>query len=266
MQRSLVNKVTIGNKEMEYLHFGNEGGDKLVILPGVSLKSVMGSAQAIVSAYSVLAGKYDIFLFDHIAEEPEGYDIAAMAEDTVSAFDELGLNRAHIMGVSMGGMVAQMIAIKAPGKVSSLILCSTAMDTSHADKSVFEKWRSLAKHKKTDELMAAFGESVYTPAFYERYKDFIIASGEGATDTDFSNFLISLDAVTGFDVKEELKNISCPAFVIGADEDKIFAVQSAYELANLLKCECYVYEGYGHAVYDEAPDYLTHIDDFLERI
>ncbi len=266
MQRSLINQVTIGNKEMEYLHFGNEGGEKLVILPGVSLKSVLGSAEAIVSAYSLLAGKYDIFLFDYIAKEPEGYDIAAMAEDTLLAFDGSGMDRAHIMGVSMGGMVAQMIALKAPAKVRSLILCSTAMNMAHADKAVFEKWRGLAEQKKTEELMAAFGESVYTPAFYEQYKDNIIASGEGATDLDFSNFLISLAAVNGFDVKNELNRISCPAFVIGADEDKVFAVQSAYDLAETINCGCYVYEGYGHAVYDEAPDYLTHIDDFCESL
>ncbi|MCR4601318.1 MAG: alpha/beta hydrolase [Clostridia bacterium] len=264
-ESSLINTVNMGSKEMRYLHFGNEDGEKLVVLPGVSLKSVLGAAEAIVALYGPLAEKFDIYLFDHVTEEPEGYDIAAMAEDTISAFDELGLEKVNMIGVSMGGMVTQMIAVKAPEKVAALVLCSTAMDTAHADKAIFENWKNLAKQKKADELMAAFGENVYTKAFYEQFKDAIIASGEGTTDLDFSNFLISVDAVTGFDVKNELKNVSCPAFVIGAGEDKIFGIQSAHDLAEALNCECYVYEGYGHAAYDEAPDYLEHIRDFLGR-
>ena len=157
----------IRSMDLNYLHFGNEAGEKFVILPGLALKSVLGSAEAIISAYALLAKDYDMYLFDHIPEEPEGYEIADMAEDTLAAFDQLGLAHVHLMGVSMGGMVAQTIALKASGRVASLILCSTAMSSAYADPAVFAKWKALAEERNTPELMAAFGESVYTPAFYE---------------------------------------------------------------------------------------------------
>ena len=67
---------------MDYLRFGNKDGEKFVILPGLALKSVMGSAEGIISAYSLLAEEYDVYLFDHVREEPEGYSIADMATDT----------------------------------------------------------------------------------------------------------------------------------------------------------------------------------------
>ena len=206
----LVNAVALGCREMDCLRFGKEEGEKFVILPGVSLKSVMGSSEAIVQAYALLAENYDVYLFDHIREEPEGYTIAGMAEDTLSAFDRLGLRQVHLMGVSMGGMVAQTIAVKTPERVSSLILCSTAMKTAYSDPAVFANWEALAEQKNAAALMAAFGESVYTPSFFAQYKDVIIASGEGTTDLDYRNFLISLKAIKSFDIRNEVQKITCP--------------------------------------------------------
>ncbi|MCR5782272.1 MAG: alpha/beta hydrolase [Clostridia bacterium] len=251
---------------MEFLHFGNRDGEKFVILPGLALKSVLGSAGAIVSAYSLIAENYDVYLFDHIPEEPEGYDIAGMVEDTLAAFGREDIDRAHLMGVSMGGMVAQTIALKAPERVASLILCSTAADTSRADPAVFEKWKTLAEERNVPALMDAFGESVYTPTFYGQYRENIIASGDGATEQDFRNFLISLDAVTRFDVHKEAGDISCPVFVLGAGDDRVLGRQAAYDLIKALDCPYYIYEGYGHGVYDEAPDYLSHIESFLKGL
>ncbi len=248
---------------MDYLRFGKKDGEKFVILPGLALKSVMGLAEGIISAYALIAEKYDVYLFDHVRVEPEGYGISDMADDTLAAFDELGLDHVHLMGVSMGGMVSQAIALKAPERVSSLILCSTAMNTAHADPAVFEKWRMLAEERNAPALMEAFGESVYTPSFYEQYKDFIIASGEGTTEQDFSNFLISLGAIRGFDVSGEIQKISCPVLVLGAGEDLVLGREAAKDLIAALNCSSFIYEGYGHGVYDEAPDYLSHIDAFL---
>ena len=251
-------------KKMEYLRFGNKDGEKFVILPGLALKSVMGSADEIIAAYGSIAENYEVILLDHIQEEPEGYEISDMAEDTIAALDKLVLGKVHLMGVSMGGMVAQAIALRAPERVSSLILCSTAMNTEHSDPEVFSKWKSLAEERNTGALMAAFGESVYTPSFYEQYKDIIIASGDGASKRDYKNFLISLEAIRHFDFRDEIRKITCPAYVLGAGEDRVLGTKAAYELAEALKCPYYIYEGYGHGVYDEAPDYLSRIISFLK--
>ena len=85
---------------MDYLRFGKEDSEKFVILPGLALKSVMGLAEGIISAYALIAEKYDVYLFDHVRVEPEGYGISDMADDTLAAFDELGLDHVHLMGVS----------------------------------------------------------------------------------------------------------------------------------------------------------------------
>ena len=259
-----INTVKFDNKEMDWFRFGNEDGPKVVILPGISLKSVMGSKDAVIAAYSLLAEKYDVYLFDRIRVYPEGYDIAAMAEDTLRAIRAVGLQDVNIMGVSQGGMIAQLMALKDPETVHSLVLCSTSSRI--ADPSVLETWKDLAEERDPTALMEAFGEYVYTPSFFEQYKDLIIASGEGTTEQDYQNFLISVEGTMDFDCYDQLKDIHCPCFVIGASEDRILGVQASYDLAEELHCGSFIYEGYGHGVYDEAPDYLSHVRAFLDEV
>ena len=258
-----INTVVMGEKEMEWFRFGNEDGPKVVILPGVSLKSVMGSKDAIISAYSYLAEEYDVYLFERIRILPGKYDITDMAEDTLWAVKAIGLKEINVMGVSMGGMIALQMAILDPETVKSIMLCSTAARV--YDPTVLENWKTLAEERNLPELMQAFGEDVYSPSFFEQYKDIILASGDGATEQDYMNFIISLKGILSFDCYDRLKDIKCPALVIGASEDKILSKWGSIELATGLQCDSFIYEGYGHGVYDEAPDYLTHIKAFLDQ-
>ena len=260
-----IETVAPGGREMDCLRFGKGGGDKLVVLPGLSLRSVLGSADAIASAYAPLAEDHDIYLLDHVHEEPEGYGIGDMADDALGAFDALGIERAHVMGVSLGGMVAQEIALKAPERVSSLVLTSTAARADASCRAALAEWEALAKRKDAAALMASFAERVYTPSFYDRNREAILTVGEGATELDFRNFIASAKAAAGFDAIGGVGGITCPALVIGAVDDRIFGAQAARDLAEALGCGLYVYEGYGHAVYDEAPDYLAHVGSFLRE-
>ena len=189
-KEDMVRKVTVKGGEMEYIRFGKEGAAVFVILPGLSLKSIMGSADAIVSAYRLIAEDHDVFLFDHIKREPEGYGIGDMAEDTLEAFGVLGIEKADIMGVSMGGMVAQEIAVKSLESVSSLILCSTAPRVYEGYSEVFDIWRELAEKKDAKGLSEAFGKVLYTPSFFEQYRDIITRSADGASEGEYSDFMV----------------------------------------------------------------------------
>ena len=265
MEESLVKSVDLNGKTMEYINFGNKEGDVLVILPGLSLKSVMGSAEAIVGAYGLLAADHEIYLFDHIKHEPEGYTIDDMAKDTVKAFETLGLEHVNLIGVSMGGMVSQVIALKRPDLVDSLILCSTTSNVKDLDPEVFETWKRLGEEKDAKALTASFGEKVYSPNFYEQYKDIILAGAEGVSDEDFNNFLVSVNAISEFNVYDELDRIKCPVLVLGAGEDRVVGVRSSLDIVEKLQCRYFIYECYGHGVYDEAPDYQSHIKEFLDE-
>ena len=262
---ALVKTIDLGDRQMDYFRFGNKDGEKLVILPGLALKSVMGSAEAVVAAYEIFAEDYDVYMFDHIKEEPEGYNIEQMAEDTLRAFDKLGLKHVNFMGVSLGGMIALVIGINDPEYIDRMILCSASADVVNSDRSAFEDWDRYARERNTTALMESFGEYIYSPEFYEMYKDIILSSGDRATELDYNNFIISNEAIMNFNVYDQLDKIKCPLFVIGADKDKVLGVKASYDIVDKLGCKYYIYENSYHGVYDEAPDYRERIKEFLQN-
>lgn len=261
---SMIQTLTTPHGEMQYFRFGNPEGKPYVILPGLSLKSVMGAADAVAGAYALLAEDYDMYLFDRITEYPDDYDIYGMAEDTIAAFEQLGLKDISVMGVSQGGMIAQIIAVQKPELISHLILCSTSPYIASGNSEAFAEWKAFAEKKDAAGLVESFGRYVYTPEFFEQFKDAILAQAEGVTDEEFRNFLISLNGMKDFDIRDQLGAVTCPAFVLGAGEDRVLGVQASRDLMDLLHCDGYIYEGKGHGVYDEAPDYLSRVKEFLD--
>ena len=189
--------------------------------------------------------------------------IRQMAEDTLQALKAVGLKDVNIMGVSQGSMMALVMALREPETVHSLMLCSPASRID--DPTTLDTWRKLAEERNTPALMEAFGEKVYTPSFFEKNRDIILTLGDGASEQEYKNYVISLEGTVGFDCYDQLKDIRCPVLVIGASEDRVLGVQAAYDIIESLQCESFIYEGYGHGVYDEAPDYLTHIKAFLDE-
>ena len=261
----VIRTIQTKHGDMRYFRFGNPDGKPFVILPGLSLKSVMGAAAAVESAYSLLAEEYDMYLFDRLSVYPEGYDVQAMAEDTFEAMTLLGLSDITLMGVSQGGMMAMVMAGEHPRKFGNLILCSSAASMKYANREAFSEWKKLAEKKDGPALMESFGRYVYSPEFFEAYKDAIIAQGEDVSDTEFANFLISVNEISDFNCHGKLGEISCPVYVLGAGEDQVLGVQASVDLMNDLHCDGYIYEGKGHGVYDEAPDYLARIKAFLDQ-
>lgn len=74
-----------------------------------------------------------------------------------------------------------------------------------------------------------------------------------------------IDAIMNFDIYEQLEEISCPIFVLGAGKDKVLGEKAAKDIIEKLHCDYYIYEDSYNGVYDEAPDYRQRIKEFLDR-
>jgi pimeloyl-ACP methyl ester carboxylesterase len=68
-----------------------------------------------------------------------------------------------------------------------------------------------------------------------------------------------------FNIDDKLDNIKCKTFVIGSNNDEIFWSGPSNNIAKKLNCKLYLYDDYGHWVYDEAPDYRKRILEFLNE-
>ncbi len=255
----------VNDIEMDYFTFGT-GGKVFVIIPGLSLRSVMLSAEAIKGAYKDFAEEYTVYTFDRRKNVKNGYSVREMAADTAAVMKHIGIESADIFGASQGGMIAQYMAIDNPELVHSVILASTCARSGKKTEELFEKWISLAEKHEVRKLNHSFFETIYSDELLEQCADAMPVLENQGTAEECDDFVIFAKACIEFDSYGELEKIKCPAFVIGAENDKALSGQASVELAGKLGCELYMYDRYGHAVYDEAPDYKQRILSFLNRI
>ena len=252
---------------MNYFRFGR--GDKtLVILPGLSIQSVMGAADAVAAAYQSLEDSYTIYVFDRRAELPSPYTVRDMARDTAEAFAALGLRKVCLFGASQGGMIALVLAIEHPELVGKMVLGSSSAHVQQAQYRVIEDWVRLAKAGDREGLYLAFGREIYPPEVFKQYRDTLIAAAATVTDAELSRFIILAEGIKDFNVSDELEKIRCPVLALGVYEDAVLDSDATMEIAEKLDdrpdFRLYLYVGYGHAAFDTAPDYRQRILSFFE--
>lgn len=261
-----IETADTGHCVMQYFRFGT-GEKTMVILPGLAVQSVMGSAQAVAEAYKDFAADYTVYLFDRRMDLPEDYPVREMVKDTAEVMKYLGLHDCYIFGASQGGMIALTIGIEYPELAKKIALGSTTAHLKEAQYEMLEEWIRLAEEKDAVGLYLKFGEDIYPPAVFEQYRDALAAAGGTVTDEDLRRFIILARGTEGFDVTGELEKINCPVFAIGVFEDEVLDSDATMEIAEKLDVRSdfrlFMYIGYGHAAFDTAPDYRKRLMDFF---
>ncbi|MBR5975726.1 MAG: alpha/beta hydrolase [Clostridiales bacterium] len=296
-----IKTVKTSEFEMDYFHFGN-GPRTAVILPGISVKSVMDSADAVVKQYAIWEEEFTTYLFDRRKDLPDHYTIADMARDTAAAMRELGLSNVCLFGASQGGMIALALTIDNPDLVGKLALGSTTArvtsaptsenhdetpgslpadntdtigyfdvpensdETSDAAGSI-SSWVDLARSGDARALYREFGKRIYPQALFEQYKDVLEGLGNFVTKEDLDRFITIAEGTDGFDVSASLVKITCPVLILGSNDDEVIPPACSFELKEGLTsssdCKLYMYDGCGHAAFDTAPDYQKRLLDFF---
>ena len=259
-----IKTVQLPEYSMNYFSFGT-GKKTMVILPGLSVQSVMASADAIAQAYDIFASEYTVYVFDRRNELSEAYSIHQMADDTAEAMKVLGLEKIHLFGASQGGIMSLLIASRYPELVSKIVVGSAACRVNKFMKKTVGSWIKLAEKGDAVALYLDFGEKIYPKAAFDSFKDMMIQAGQSVTAEELARFVIMAKSMNGLDIREEIKNIACPILILGAGDDTVLGSEAYKELKEcLLDAEMFVYNGYGHAAFDMAPDYKKRIYRFFE--
>lgn len=264
----LIDKVSLNGFSMEYLKFGN-GRKNLVILPGLSVQSVLLYSSSVVKQYERFTKDFTVYLFDRRINLPQEYSVSDMADDTAQAVKYLGLKNIYLFGASQGGMIAMDIAIKNVGLVEKLVLASTAMHMDEKSVSIVDDWIKLAENHDKENLFLSFGERIYPEKLFGRFKDVFRDMSEKITDTDLKRFVIMANGGRDFNVLDRAYKIKCPVMVISDSDDKIFGIEPVSEMEERFKLnegfEMKRYSGFGHAVYDTSPDFKEKMYNFLKK-
>ncbi len=256
--------VKTGSFSMEYAVFG-EGAKFFVMLPGVSLHSVILSADSIAAAYEAFGEEYTVYVFERVTDIPEGYTVSDMADDTASALQDLGISGAYVFGASQGGMTAQLLAARYPSLVKKAVLGSTMLKESPFAADCFDGFIKAVHSGDVRAVNRAFFEKIYPEDYLKKYAAAFRLLETQGTKEEMRRFQRELEAMRGFDASREDKNIVCPVLVIGDTSDKILPPEASPELAAHLGAELFMYDGFGHAVYDTAPDYKEKIKEFFAK-
>ncbi len=266
--RIRIETVNAGSFSMDYFKFG-QGKETLVILPGISVQSVMLYAESIAGAYRMFADTHTVYVFDRRKELPASYSAGDMARDTAEVFQLLGLGNIRLFGTSQGGRIAMEIAVRHPEMIDKLVLASTSAYVDEAHYQTFEKWTALARAGKKAELYLVFGEAVYPRDIFEQTRTLLTELSKEVTDEELARFIVMSEAMSSPDLSEDLKKISCPVLVTGSLDDKVLGGDASINIAKSLKEQkgvvLYMYNGYGHASYDTAPDYKERLLSFLTQ-
>lgn len=251
------------NVTMNYFRFGNSEAKKVIIVPGLSLKSVMNYKDSIIKQYDLLAKNYDVYVMDQKKDIEEGYDVHMMADNLYEVLRSINIDKATLVGSSLGGMIAQDLAINHSDFVKGLVLASTCSDCTDNNEALNE-WLKYCDNKDLRGLIDSFCKKVYTPKIYNAIIDNMLAMADDTSDEELDRFVKCGKAARSFNAGDRLNEIKCPVLVIAGKKDEIFDYHNSEIIADTLGCDIYLYEEYGHACYDEAIDYVGKVKNFID--
>jgi 3-oxoadipate enol-lactonase len=200
------------------------------------------------------------------AAAPAGpWTIADLAADVRDLVEEVDLGSADVVGLSLGGMVAQQLALDHPESVRSLVLVAT---TGGFDEAARETIRGRGRRALEDGMDAVVDETIER-WFGQRARDREPALGvrRRLLANDPRAWAASWDAMAAFDVRERLGELAVPVLVIGGEEDESTPPPVCIELVEAIPdASLRIVRGAGHLAALERPDaYRPLIEGFLGR-
>ncbi len=252
------------NTYLDCARFGI-GKKTLILLPGLSFQSVRGAALMLAFMYRIFTKDYTVYVFDKKAAIPTGYTIRDMADDVAKAMKRLHLQHADVFGVSQGGMIAQYLAIDYPHLVHKLVLGVTASRCNEVMEKVIYGWIQMAEEDDCGAIVTDMYTKMYSDTYSRKYRWMYPILTRIVRAKDMSRFIILARTCLTCHSYPELHKIKCPVFVIGGRKDYVVTGQASQEIADVLECGIYMYDNFGHAVYEEAPDFNKRILSFLKN-
>jgi 3-oxoadipate enol-lactonase len=205
---------------------------------------------------------FDLVAYDHrgIGRSPradEPFTIADLADDAAELIAELGWSSAHVLGISLGGMVAQELALRHPAAVRTLTIgCSAPSRPAGVTPSTPERMAEAAASGDVDPLLRMGFERNLSPAFtadpdnFERYRELSLA-----VKVPVPVVLMQYEAARRHDTVDRLSGIGAPTLVIHGTGDEVIPVANGQRLAEAIPgARLELFDGVGHLFWWEEPD------------
>lgn len=253
--------AAVGDTRVHYQVQGR--GAPLLMLMGMGASGEMWGSDFL----AALAGRFRLIIPDNRGTGLTGrgaapYTIARLAADAAGVLDAAGVRAAHVLGISMGGMIAQELAAAHPARVGGLALGCT---TCGGRRAVWPRRRVFVDLERYGLLGAA--SLVVTPEFLARRPSLLTGLGLRALARPTPPEVVreQLAAIARFDMSGRLHTIAAPTLVITGDRDVLIPPENARILVRSIRgAQGVIVKGAGHCFFWEAPERAAAaITDFL---
>ena len=187
---------------------------------------------------------------------PGPYTTAIMAADTKALVDHLGLSRVHMLGVSMGGMIAQEYALAYPHDLASLVLACTYAAPGPFCSRMFALWADMGSAMGVPAVMRDVTLWAFTPEFFETGGE-MLAETEAAMAAlaqPLDAYLAQLHAIRVHDTTARLPGLAVPTLVLAGEADLLIPVSQSRRLCDAIPGARWATSPGGHAFLWEHPD------------
>ena len=250
--------ASVGEIELDYERSGS--GPPLLLIMGMSGTALHWGEPFL----QALRRDFDVIAYDHrgvgASSRLEGpITIVQMADDALGLLDALGIDSAHIVGISMGGMVAQELAIAHPERVLTLTLGCTYCGGSGSSLMTPELARRLRDARRSgdrEQAVRASWEANISPALVDDadvYAAYSEVSRQRAVAVPV--ILAQIDAIDAHDTSARLAELVMPTLVIHGTADQVLPVENGHLVASLIPgSRLEIFDGVGHLFFWERPD------------
>jgi 3-oxoadipate enol-lactonase len=168
---------------------------------------------------AVLSSRFRVLRFDSRGHGGSSapaapYDLPMMAADALGVMDALGVERAHLCGISKGGMVAQHVALAAPERVERLVLASTTSGYPAEARTLWADRISMVRAQGIESLVLPTLERWFTAPYRETHPQVMARIGALIRATPLDGYVGACQAIAALDTTDRLPQVRCPTLVI----------------------------------------------------
>lgn len=252
-------KVKVGDIDVYYEVHGD--GFPLVMIMGLSANIDWWDPRLIQET----SKRYKTVIFDNRGagrtDKPKvAYTIKMFADDTAGLMDALKIKRAHILGISMGGMIAQEFALNHPDKVERLVLCSTTCGASNSVQPSPQVLGLLMRPREgmtEEEVVKNWIPLLFTDDFVKSNTGYMSAVTQQLLKAPIpaDAYQRQIGAILNFDTYQRLPKIKAATLVMHGKKDILVPPENAKIIADKIPGAKLVYfENSGHALFSQEPE------------
>jgi 3-oxoadipate enol-lactonase len=254
------------------LHYGltgRRGGPPVLLIQGLGADKHLWTLQRL-----ALAPRYRTIALDNRgagrSDKPYGvYSLEQMADDALAVLDDAEVDAAHVVGASMGGVIAQLLALRHPDRVRSLTLACTSCRHHPWRRQLLAEWAETAQAEGMGAMTNAAARWTIGPRSFRRISPAIGWLGPLALSRPPHAFAAQVAAILSVsdDVGEQLEQITVPTLVMVGNQDILTPRGDSEELAERIPtAELVVISGAAHGfMVEHATTFNKVLLDFLGR-